>query len=442
MKCIFICVFNNVNYVKMLYMLLESIYIFGNLDEDTEILIYTSTEFMNMIKNSHIYSSKLIFETNDQYNDIDKSAKSRLDLFNLKSIDRYEKILYIDTDIIINRNISNIFDICVDECIYAMKEGEIDLVVDGDQNYWGYILFGDEVKNYEDKSAFSSGIMLFKNCEKIKNLFKSISNDIINRPYFFKCYDQPYFVYNCFKYNCYNNKVLCDYVVTNIGNMDHTSEKSIHHFAGGVGVYQHKYQKMTWFLLNHKNSVINDVFNSTIQVINDKLLPKIQQHGQDLLNYYINIMNTDLNDDSVLKYKNIINITLNKNIKTSLEIGGQNNIISILLTLMANKNIKVRYLNVDQNPFLSIIVNKINEVFDNRIILSNGDIKYDIINLSVKNTTQLKDLNKYCKKGTIVIVDNTNKTVREFWEKIISKNNMKNIDISTFELKNHDIKYL
>jgi len=50
MNCIFICVFNNKNYINMFYLLLESILIYGKLDNNTNILIYTSTPFMNIIK--------------------------------------------------------------------------------------------------------------------------------------------------------------------------------------------------------------------------------------------------------------------------------------------------------------------------------------------------------------------------------------------------------
>ena len=49
-NCIFCCVFTQDKYVDMFYLLLESIYAYGNLDNNTIILIYTSTVFMNKIK--------------------------------------------------------------------------------------------------------------------------------------------------------------------------------------------------------------------------------------------------------------------------------------------------------------------------------------------------------------------------------------------------------
>ena len=86
MNCIFCCVFNQEKYVDIFMLLLESIFIYGNIDKNTNILVYTSTPFMNKIKNSHLYNDeKIKFEINDTYNNIDKSCKARLDLFNLSS---------------------------------------------------------------------------------------------------------------------------------------------------------------------------------------------------------------------------------------------------------------------------------------------------------------------------------------------------------------------
>jgi hypothetical protein len=107
-KLIFITVFNNINYVKMLSILIKSLYIYGNIDENTHILIYTSTQFKYFIENSKFYSNKIRFFINDNYNTIDSACKARLDLFDYESIDDYEKILYLDTDIIIQKTKKNL----------------------------------------------------------------------------------------------------------------------------------------------------------------------------------------------------------------------------------------------------------------------------------------------------------------------------------------------
>ncbi len=265
MNCIFITVFNQLKYIEMFFLLLESIFIYGELDDNTNILVYTSTQFMNIIKQSRLFNDeKIKFEINDTYDDIDKSCKARLDLFILSSIINYNKILYLDTDILIKDNINKVFDVCKEEVLYVLEEGEID----SDTDFWGKTLFGNKINNYNDKSAFTSGILLFNNCEKIKELFININKDIIKRPHIFSCYDQPYIVYNAFKYNLYNNKILKSFVVNNDNNI--FSDKVIHHFPGGPGNYHHKIDYMTIFLNNityHKNEIItNHVKTFTINV--------------------------------------------------------------------------------------------------------------------------------------------------------------------------------
>ena len=242
MNCIFITVFNQEQYVDMFFLLLESIFTYGILDENTKILVYTSTPFMNMIKQSHLFTNaKINFEINDTYNNVDKACKARLDLFNLVSVKNYNKILYLDTDVLVKDDINKVFEVCKEDILYVLEEGEID----SNHDYWGKSLFGNEVNNYEDKTAFSSGVMLFNNCEKIKGLFNKINEDITNRPHSF--HDQPHIVYNAFKYNLYNNKTLKSLVVNNDNNVH--SDKVIHHFPGGPGVYQHKLVNMTKFLM-------------------------------------------------------------------------------------------------------------------------------------------------------------------------------------------------
>jgi lipopolysaccharide biosynthesis glycosyltransferase len=131
-KCIFICVFNQEKYIELFYLLVKSIRLYGNLI-DTDILVYTSTLFMNKIKQSFLYNDQMKFVLNDSYNTIDKACKARLDLFQFKSISKYDKILYLDTDIIIKNDINKLFDIVDEDILYVLEEGTID----DTRDYWG-----------------------------------------------------------------------------------------------------------------------------------------------------------------------------------------------------------------------------------------------------------------------------------------------------------------
>ena len=262
-NCIFCCIFNQEKYVDMFLLLLESIFIYGNLDKYTDILVYTSTYFMNKIKESHLFNEdKIKFEINDTYDNVAKSCKSRLDLFNLPSITNYKKILYLDTDIFVKDDINKVFNVCEEDILYVLEEGDIN----SDTDYYGKTLFGNEINNYDDKSAFTSGILLLNNCEKMKFLFIKINEDNIIRSFDFACHDQPYIVYNAFKYNLYNNKILKTLVVNSDTNIH--SDKVIHHFPGGPGKYESKINNLLIFMKNMKDNHINNNIEKVKHIIN------------------------------------------------------------------------------------------------------------------------------------------------------------------------------
>ena len=251
MNCIFICLFNNPNYINMLFLLLESIQLYGQLNNDSvEILIYTSTKFMNIIKLCPypIIEQLTKFEINDNYKTVEKACKARLDLFDLLVATKYNKILYLDTDIIVKGDLKTVFDLCLKDQLYALEEGSID----SDNDFWGKTLFQNagDLEVYTNKTAFSSGIMLFNNCEKMKDLFYCIKEDIIKRPFKFYCHDQPYIVYNAFKYGLYDNQALKPFAVNN--DHDIRSNKTIHHFPGDPGMHQNKLKHMFVFLIGLK----------------------------------------------------------------------------------------------------------------------------------------------------------------------------------------------
>jgi len=255
MNCIFICIFKEIKYVDIFYLLLESLLIYGNLKDNINIVVYTSTQFMNIIKTHHLFNDNLIkFEINDTYDSVYKSCRSRLDLFYLSCVTNYSKFLYLDTDILIKDDINKVFEICKEDILYVLEEGVIDCMND----YWGNILFGDEVNNYNDKTAFTSGILLFNNCKKVSDLFNNINQDMIDRPYDFHCQDQPYIIYNAFKNNCYNNKILKTFAVNNDNNI--YSDKVIHHFPGGPGISGKKIVLMSLFLNKLKQINLNNEF--------------------------------------------------------------------------------------------------------------------------------------------------------------------------------------
>jgi predicted O-methyltransferase YrrM len=450
MNCIFITVFNNENYIKLLYILLESLYIYGNINDDIEILIYTSSHFMDIIKQSHLYSTNIQFEINDNYNNINLACKSRLDFFTLKSSIKYNKILYLDTDIIVKDDISKIFNLIELDVIYGVNEGFINC----NTNYWGNNLFGDESNNYEDKTAFSSGILLFNNCEKIANLFEKIRehmNTDINNHF----YDQPYIVYNAFKYNLYENKKMERYCVNNDYNTD--SDKIIHHFAGNPGNYEFKVDRMLSFLQNLKDNTINENIVKTKDYINNNLLPIIIKSNENLEgNIFMAHNTTNYTDVFKNKTKNISSLVLNKQIKQVMEIGF-NSGFSTLLMLITNPTITITCFDLGQHKYTLPCYEHIKKTFGDRVNIIVGDstltlpyVKglFDLIHIDGGHSDEVarNDIEhsyRLSKNGTILIMDDYDfPNLKKLWDESIVIYSLKDLHISIYDSPHHNIKYV
>ena len=249
MNCIFCCIFHQEGYLDLFYLLLESIQVNGNLDNldnTTHLLVYTSTLFMNKIKQSPFMNRNIVFEISDSMDTVDKACKSRLDLFQLPSVAQfnYHKILYLDVDIIVQGDLHRIFEVCEQDVVYAKQEG----VIWGD--YWGGVsYFGKELDLYEDQSAFSTGILLFKNCQAVRDLFRHIHHHMEETPSHFV--DQAHIVYNAFKYSMYNNKVLND-LIGDMEDIKAKRQKVLYHFHGDLGSPEKKLHLMHTFLQDIK----------------------------------------------------------------------------------------------------------------------------------------------------------------------------------------------
>ena len=371
-------------------------------------------------------------------------------MFNLDSVKNYNKILYLDTDILVKDDINKIFDVCKDDILYTMEEGAIDHV---NGNFWGKLLFGNEINNYDDKSAFSSGILLFNNCEKIKDLFNKINEDIIKRPDDF--HEQPHIVYNAFKYNLYNNKILKNLVVNNDNNIH--SDKVIHHFSEGSGEYEHKINIMTIFLNSIKDFTIHNIINEAKNYININLLPIINNCEELLEGNIFMLHNTTTYTDIYLnKSKNISNIVLNKNLKNVMEIGF-NAGFSTLLMLLSNPNINITCFDLGEHKYTMSCYNKMKETFGNRINIIIGDStktlpnindKYELIHIDGGHSTEVANsdiVNSYrlSNEGTILIMNDYDfSNLQNLWDNYIIKYNLKKLDIHVYNSPHQDIKYI
>ena len=391
-NCIFICLFNDENYIKLLYLFLESLYISNNNLANIDILIYTSTNFMNIIKQSYLFSDNIFFEfndnKNDNENDNDISKKSlQLDFFNFESNKNYQKIMYIDVNTIIKGNINILFDIITDDILYIV----------------------------ENKTVFLTSVILFNNSDKNKSLFSKINNNYKN--------DE--------KFNKFSNLFITN------NNFNIYSDFIIYNFSSISDDVYTKFNYMNRFLNNYKDYIINKKLNLTKKYIT---------MNENYSSTYTNI--------TLYKVKNISGLVLNLNMYKIMEIGF-NSLFYTFLMLFSNSNVYITYyvLNEhDMNNLKSLnIYDKIKELFNVRINIliydnskKNND-KYDLIHINgliINFKEIITNINTNCKKNTIIIIDNYNDNFnnKTLWISYVSKNNLKNLEINKYFY--HDIKYV
>jgi len=239
------CVFYQKSYINLLKLLVDSISVKANIQkETTNLLIMTSPEFQPLIQ-QELSKTSLSFKYNIlSLTTLMEAGSCRLNIFKYENIDKYDKILYLDTDVLINGDLNILFQHPIDSSkLYALEEGNIG------HEYWGGQFF-DKSKYNISTAGFSTGVLYFCNSLEIKQLFQSVSEHIHKYMHIDKqptpvCLEQPFLVYNAFIQDKYDNQLMKLYLENNPSSV--RADKLIYHFPGGPGNYASKYEKMTSF---------------------------------------------------------------------------------------------------------------------------------------------------------------------------------------------------
>jgi len=166
------------------------------------------TEFFNIYKNiefeiinTDTYESKLNQITNKRFNTTSYNALFRFEMFNYE---QYDKLIYLDSDIIINANIDYLIHDCIERECYAVK--------------------------HEERNCFNAGVLIF-NKKTTFNEYKTRCLNFINdkkkllpgnQEVFNKCFNALYI--DC-KYNLTVAYKECDYLID-------TDNVVIYHYPG------------------------------------------------------------------------------------------------------------------------------------------------------------------------------------------------------------------
>ena len=244
---IYFSTFFDKGYLKLLKYFLVSLKLFSKL-ESIDLLILTSEDFIIEINQLAKELQLKIFIKTFNFNNMFEASAARLHIFEYENINHYNKILYLDTDIIIQDNIMKIFDCLKEDKLYAVKENNINTIGNG-------AFFFDFNKFNLNTPAFNAGVLLFKNSQNIRRVFKDINNHIENfnkqdslKPH---CLEQPFVVYHFITNNLCDIEVLIDKVYLASNTFPPTKNTSIivSHFLWPIGNYKNKLLRMKEHML-------------------------------------------------------------------------------------------------------------------------------------------------------------------------------------------------
>lgn len=237
---VYFSVFYNSDYFRLANLLLDSIRLFSLIDT-FDILILTQPEFrekaeeLNKIVPLKIHCLPLTT--------IFQAACARLRIFDYANINQYDKILYLDTDIIIKKDLAPLFRSPLEDKLYALESGTINLCSFGSQ-FFDFTMFDPNT------TGINSGTLLFNNCSVVRELFKRIkehAEEFAGPPP--SCLDQPFINYHAIKDNVREGEFLKPYVTLyeNHDNSDNYDTSIVCHFSYPIGNSGHKYNRMAEF---------------------------------------------------------------------------------------------------------------------------------------------------------------------------------------------------
>jgi hypothetical protein len=258
---VYCCVFYNKNYFRLLDLLLKSMKMYSSHDS-FDFLVMTSPEFepevkkMGLTLNLELKVFCLDFKT------IFQAACARLFIFDYPEISKYEKLLYLDTDIIIKGDLAPLLALPIEDLLHGIQSGHLWSQSFGSQ-------FFDFGKIDQNLAGINSGTLLFLNSENMKNLFGRIRNHVKQFtdegkevPY---CMDQPFINYHAIKDSLYDNQILNPLVSLFEGNdtVDNYATSVICHFSYPIGNFGHKFFRMSNFL----TKILSTPYNTYTQEI-------------------------------------------------------------------------------------------------------------------------------------------------------------------------------
>jgi hypothetical protein len=183
------------------------------------------------------------------------SSSNKLKVYQYENILNYNKIIFCDLDILWIKSPNLIFDLITEDKYYLADDdySEItekliggEILMSTPLNYYGCSLLTDEelvTINENRIKGVSCGFFAFN-----KNMLDELKNmDILysNLDVKFNCAEQPIMNTYLWRNNLYTNKL--NGIISHQGYFNESLDYVLIHFAGGVGKFEEKFDKM----INH-----------------------------------------------------------------------------------------------------------------------------------------------------------------------------------------------
>jgi len=245
MNLIYMCVFYNEKYIRLLELLFLSLKRYSS---PCDILILTSDDFKEKISalSSHLRLPCKIHCL--PCTSIFEAACARLHVFDWDCIDAYDKILYLDTDIIVRRDLGPLFVNDIEKKLYGIASGTLESPQFGGQ-FFDWPTCGLD----HTTPGVNSGTLFFRNCPELRSLFEQTNTHIkthvaagLKIP---AVMDQPFINYTAFMRGMCDTSLLMPYVslYEDTLEVDNEATACVCHFSFPIGNFEHKYRRMSHF---------------------------------------------------------------------------------------------------------------------------------------------------------------------------------------------------
>jgi lipopolysaccharide biosynthesis glycosyltransferase len=162
MNLVYMAVFHNRQYLELLKLLMASVKLFSGATTDIEFLVLTSPEFAPAVQEIAVLTGIPIRKKLFGFSSVFEASCARLHVFEYEDIERYEKILYLDTDMLVQGQLTTLFQENIEDRIYALPERSVTW-----EHFGGW--FYDFKKINKNTPGMNGGILLFRNTPTVVN---------------------------------------------------------------------------------------------------------------------------------------------------------------------------------------------------------------------------------------------------------------------------------